>query len=223
MSTRSSSGWPRILGLIKQSAGESRNMEPWATTASPGEHKFTNPELSDKSKPIFASNAGVLLGRCLRWWDSIRPAFYSPFFGLKFNKFVQFYYLGFSWNQPFKPSRCNKASFYIPENRLNFPTTKGFWMKISMKLVHEYIVIFFIFSPSSNHLHPLQVANYDSNSRLVVDEDDYVKSGLKGLNNLSAWLIGNCILLSSLMIDKTRSDLRFSATFATKASFVIKK
>ena len=32
--------------------------------------------------------------------------------------------------QPFKPSRCIKASFYIPENRLNFPTTKGFSMKI---------------------------------------------------------------------------------------------
>ena len=28
------------------------------------------------------------------------------------------------------------------------------------------------FSPSSNHLHPLQVENCDSNSRLVVDGDD---------------------------------------------------
>ena len=27
-------------------------------------------------------------------------------------------------------------------------------------------------SPSSSHLHPLQVENCDSNSRLVVDEDD---------------------------------------------------
>ena len=26
--------------------------------------------------------------------------------------------------------------------------------------------------PTSNHLHPLQVENCDSNSRLVVDEDD---------------------------------------------------
>ena len=36
----------------------------------------------------------------------------------------------------FKPSRCIKASFYIPENRLNFPTTKGFRMKIFMQLVY---------------------------------------------------------------------------------------
>ena len=28
------------------------------------------------------------------------------------------------------------------------------------------------FPPTSSHLHPLQVENCDSNSRLVVDEDD---------------------------------------------------
>ena len=31
----------------------------------------------------------------------------------------------------------------------------------------------------SNHLHPLQVENCDSNSRLVVDEDDYCKFRLE--------------------------------------------
>ena len=44
-----------------------------------------------------------------------------------------------------------------------------------MKLVYQYMVIFFTFSPTSNHLHPLQVENCDSNSRLVSDEDDNVK------------------------------------------------
>ena len=34
------------------------------------------------------------------------------------------------------------------------------------------MVIFFNISPSSNNLHPLQVENCDSNSQLVVDEDD---------------------------------------------------
>ena len=34
------------------------------------------------------------------------------------------------------------------------------------------MVIFLNFSLTSNHLHPLQVENCDSNSRLVVDEDD---------------------------------------------------
>ena len=43
------------------------------------------------------------------------------------------------------------------------------------------MTIFFTFSPTSNHLHPLQVENCDSNSWLVVDEDDNVKSGLKEL------------------------------------------
>ena len=51
-----------------------------------------------------------------------------------------------------------------------------------MKLVYQDMAIFFTFSPTSNHLHPLQVENCDSNSRLVVAEDDNIKSDLKGLN-----------------------------------------
>ena len=54
-------------------------------------------------------------------------------------------------------------------------------MKIFMKLVYQYMAIFFTFSPTSSHLHPLEVQNCASNSRLVEDEDDSVKSGLKGL------------------------------------------
>ena len=54
-------------------------------------------------------------------------------------------------------------------------------MKISMKLVYQYMTIFFNFQTTSNHLHLLQVENCDSNSRLVVDEDDNLNSGLKGL------------------------------------------
>ena len=45
-------------------------------------------------------------------------------------------------------------------------------MNISMKLVYQYMAIFFNFSTTSSHLHPLQAENCDSNSRLVVDEDD---------------------------------------------------
>ena len=48
-------------------------------------------------------------------------------------------------------------------------------MNIPMKLVCKFMAIFFTFSPTANHLHPLQVENCDSNSRLVVDEDDNVK------------------------------------------------
>ena len=54
-------------------------------------------------------------------------------------------------------------------------------MKISLKLFYQYMAIFFNFSPTSSHLHPLQVENCDSNSRLVVDEMTIVNSGPKGL------------------------------------------
>ena len=81
--------------------------------------------------------------------------------------------------QPFKPSRCIKASFSIIENILDFLTTKGFKRQISMKLFYEYIAIFFNLSPTSSHLYPLQVENCDSNSRLVVGEDDNGKFRLE--------------------------------------------
>ena len=48
-----------------------------------------------------------------------------------------------------------------------------------MKLVYQYMAFFFTFSPPSNHLHPLQVENCDSNLRLVVDEDDNGKFRLE--------------------------------------------
>ena len=55
-------------------------------------------------------------------------------------------------------------------------------MKITTKLVHQYMAVLYIFSPTLNHLHPLQVENCDSNSRnsrLEVDEDDNDKFRLK--------------------------------------------
>ena len=61
----------------------------------------------------------------------------------------------------------------------NFPTTSRFRMKISVKLVDQYMAIFIIFSLTSNHLHALQDENCDSNSRLVVDEDDNGKVRLE--------------------------------------------
>ena len=44
-------------------------------------------------------------------------------------------------------------------------------MNIAMKLVYQHMTIFFTFSPTSSHLHPLQGENCDSKSGLVVDED----------------------------------------------------
>ena len=59
-------------------------------------------------------------------------------------------------------------------------------MQISMKLIYQYMAIFFTFSPTSNHLHPLQVENCDSNSRLVVDEDDNGKFRLERVKPVTA-------------------------------------
>ena len=50
-----------------------------------------------------------------------------------------------------------------------------------MKLFYEYMVIFFNLSPTSSHLW-LQVENCGSNSRLVVDEDDYGKFRPESVN-----------------------------------------
>ena len=55
-------------------------------------------------------------------------------------------------------------------------------INISLKLFYQYIAIFFNFSPTSNHLHPLQVENCDSNSLRVVDEMTMVNSDSKGLS-----------------------------------------
>ena len=73
------------------------------------------------------------------------------------------------------------------------------------------MVIFFNFSPTSNHFHPLQVVNCDSNTRLVVDENDNVKSGLK---ELRVW--GNTDLSFNGMVmgnnrreNLTSMDVRF--------------
>ena len=52
-------------------------------------------------------------------------------------------------------------------------------MKISMKLVCQNMVIFFNFSLTLNHLYPLHVENCESNSRLVLGEDDNGKFRLE--------------------------------------------
>ena len=57
-------------------------------------------------------------------------------------------------------------------------------MEISMKLFYQYIASLSNFAPISNQLHPLQVENCDSNSRLVVDEDDNGKFRIERVKTL---------------------------------------
>ena len=49
------------------------------------------------------------------------------------------------------------------------------------------MTIFFNFWTTSNHLHPLQVENCDSDSRPLVDEDDNGKFKFKGLTKCDDW------------------------------------
>ena len=63
------------------------------------------------------------------------------------------------------------------------------------------MVIFFNFSPTSSHLHPLQLENCDSNSRLVVDEDDNGKLRLERVNQSS---IQRILYFNNKMFDETR-------------------
>ena len=64
-------------------------------------------------------------------------------------------------------------------------------MEISIKQVYQYIVIFLNFYTTSNHLHPLQVENCDSNSRLVVDEDNNGKLRLERVKQKKSWQCPN--------------------------------
>ena len=70
----------------------------------------------------------------------------------------------------------------------SFPKTGGFRMENATVVI--ITISFFHLPPTSGHFHPLQVKNCDSNSRLVVDEDDNRK-GLKRLHD-------NIITYSSL-------------------------
>ena len=80
---------------------------------------------------------------------------------------------------PLSPNDALKHHFTSLKTDFGFPTTKGFGTKISMKLVYQCMTIFFNFKTTLNQLHPLQVENCDSNSRLVVDEDDNGKFRLE--------------------------------------------
>ena len=49
--------------------------------------------------------------------------------------------------------------------------------------------IFFHLSPTSSHFHPLQVDNCDSNSRLVVVEDDKSKFRLERVKGVLSYRV----------------------------------
>ena len=65
------------------------------------------------------------------------------------------------------------------------------------------MAIFLTFSPTSTHLHPLQVENCDSNSRLVVDEDDNDKFRPERVKNAS---VSDCLKRKQFLL------LDFAAT-----------
>ena len=98
----------------------------------------------------------------------------------------------------FKPSRCIKASYYIPENRLNFPTTKGFRTKIFAKLVTNTWQFSLIFKP-----HQVIFIHYMSRIATAIRglywmKMTMVNAGLKGLKMSLYVVIFYYIVLFSL-------------------------
>ena len=86
-----------------------------------------------------------------------------------------------------KPSRRLKASFYIPENRPNFPTTDGFRMNIPMN-TWQFSLLF--------HPHKIIFIHYKSRIATANGGFEWVKmtmvnSGFKGLiiTLLSTWVL----------------------------------
>ena len=72
-----------------------------------------------------------------------------------------------------------------------------------MKLIDQYMEIFFNLSPTSDHLHPLQ-EKCDSNSRLVVDDDD---NGKFRLERVKIHLNKNVITICSLQLNLTHTNI----------------
>ena len=69
------------------------------------------------------------------------------------------------------PLNPHYASFCISEECLNFLHLDVLELNYQ-GTVWIITISFFHWSPTSSHLHPLQVENCDSNARLVMDEDD---------------------------------------------------
>ena len=80
---------------------------------------------------------------------------------------------------PFNPLSPHDALMH------HFTFLKTDW--ISFQLICQYMVIFFNFPLTPNHLQPLQVENCGSSSRLVVDEDDSGKFRLESRVVILSW------------------------------------
>ena len=99
------------------------------------------------------------------------------------------FFMILAWASPFKILTCRPMYYTVYFTKVNLfdtlrdrnpinPTTKGFRTKVSMKLVYQYVVIFFYFQTTSNH----------SNSRLVVDEGD---NGKLRIERVKHFIFGN--------------------------------
>ena len=83
------------------------------------------------------------------------------------------------------------------------------------------MVIFTNFSPTSSHLHPLQVENCGSNSRLVVDEDDYRKFRLERVNPACIHVQAYVISLSHLSCLSVHNVNSYPILYTSTKQFVV--
>ena len=88
------------------------------------------------------------------------------------------------------PHDALKHHFTSLKTDLIFQQPRVLERKFPKKLVCQYMTISLNFSLTLNHLHPLQVENCDSNSRLVVGEDDNGKVRLERVKAATVRLLG---------------------------------
>ena len=72
------------------------------------------------------------------------------------------------------------------------------------------MVIFFNLSPTSSHLHPLQVENCGSNSRLVVDEGDNGRFRTERVNSDADMHSVLCVFIKTTNKDEQLVDGYYS-------------
>ena len=97
-------------------------------------------------------------------------------------------------------------------------------MNTSMKLARQFIAIFINFSTTSNHLHPLQVENCDSNSRLVVDQDDNGKFRRWLISELKVFPVNKiCLTNIGLILVQRRKSTGPAENDTTKVIIVTQK
>ena len=130
---------------------------------------------------------------------------------------------------PLSPHDALKHHFTSLKTDLIFPQPRVLERKFPRNWFTNTWQFSWILLPTSNHLHPLQVENCDSNSRLVVDGDDNGKLRLERVlkefvwpcHEANHWCVAICLIatlytdISSPGIQSVVCNIQNSSTYDT--------